>query len=498
MGKKIIIIGSGMAGLSTGCYAQMNGYDSAVFEQHSTPGGLCTSWKRGDYVFDGCIHWLLGSAEGNSLNRYWNEIGALQNKKFVYHDELTRIETGPSNNRKTFIVYSNADRLKEHMKAIAPEDTEEIEKFAGLIKKFADFDVSFDKPFELLRMSDFVQIMKSMKPFWSDYKALRTMTIGDYAKKFKNGHLRQGIEEIINMPSFSFFALLLLLSWQHKRVAGYPIGGSRNFIMPIERKYLELGGTISYSKRVSKILVRGKKAIGVALDDGSEHFSDIVVSAADGYTTIFKMLSGRFINRAIKKNYDDLPVFDPFFCLSLGVKRDFSKEPPLWVRYLRSPIHIEGRTQNRIGIKHYCFDPTIAPAGKSVLQIMYTSDYQYWSKLKINQGAYDEEKKSTAGKLIHALEEFYPGIGDDIEVMDAATPVTYERYTGNRYGSYEGWLLTPKALTMRMKKRLPGLKDFYMAGQWVQPGGGLPSAMKSGRDLVYLICNKDGKTFRHS
>ncbi len=498
MGKKIIIIGSGMAGLSTGCYAQMNGYDSAVFEQHSTPGGLCTSWKRGDYVFDGCIHWLLGSAEGHSFNRYWNEIGALQNKKFVYHDEFTRIETGPSNDRKTFIVYSNADRLKEQMKAIAPEDAEEIERFIGLIKKFSDFDVSFDKPFELLRMSDFMRMMKSMKPFWDDFKALRTMTIGDYAKKFKNGHLRQGIEEIINIRDFSFFTLLLLLSWQHKCVAGYPIGGSRNFIMPIERKYLELGGTISYSKRVSKILVKGRKAIGVALDDGSEHLSDIVVSAADGYTTIFKMLSGRFINRAIKKNYNDLPVFDPFFCLSLGVKRDFSKEPPLWVRYLRSPIHIEGRTQNRIGIKHYCFDPTIAPAGKSVLQVMYTSDYQYWSKLKMNQGAYEEEKKSIANKLIHALEGFYPGIGDDIEAMDAATPVTYERYTGNRHGSYEGWLLTPKALTMRMKKSLPGLKDFYMAGQWVQPGGGLPSSLKSGRDLVYLICNKDGKTFRHS
>ena len=38
--KKIIIIGAGIAGLSTGCYAQMNGYDAVIFEMHNKPGGF--------------------------------------------------------------------------------------------------------------------------------------------------------------------------------------------------------------------------------------------------------------------------------------------------------------------------------------------------------------------------------------------------------------------------------------------------------------------------
>ena len=62
--KSIIIIGGGIAGLAAGCYAQMNGYRTQIFELHFLPGGLCTAWERGPYVFDGCIHYLFGSGPG--------------------------------------------------------------------------------------------------------------------------------------------------------------------------------------------------------------------------------------------------------------------------------------------------------------------------------------------------------------------------------------------------------------------------------------------------
>ncbi|MCK4323768.1 MAG: NAD(P)/FAD-dependent oxidoreductase, partial [Armatimonadetes bacterium] len=56
MDKSIIIIGAGIAGLSAGCYARMNGYRTTIFEMHDKPGGLCTSWKRRGYTIDGCLH----------------------------------------------------------------------------------------------------------------------------------------------------------------------------------------------------------------------------------------------------------------------------------------------------------------------------------------------------------------------------------------------------------------------------------------------------------
>lgn len=64
MDKHILIIGAGIAGLAAGCYARMNGYCATIFELHDLPGGLCTAWERKGYVFDGCIHYLFGSGEG--------------------------------------------------------------------------------------------------------------------------------------------------------------------------------------------------------------------------------------------------------------------------------------------------------------------------------------------------------------------------------------------------------------------------------------------------
>ena len=62
-GKSILIIGAGIAGLSAGCYGQMNGYSTRIFELNTLPGGLCTSWTRRGFTFDGCIHWLIGTKE---------------------------------------------------------------------------------------------------------------------------------------------------------------------------------------------------------------------------------------------------------------------------------------------------------------------------------------------------------------------------------------------------------------------------------------------------
>ncbi len=59
--KSIIIIGGGIAGLSAGCYGQMNGFRTRIFEMHKKPGGLCTCWKRQGYVVNGCVHWLVGT-----------------------------------------------------------------------------------------------------------------------------------------------------------------------------------------------------------------------------------------------------------------------------------------------------------------------------------------------------------------------------------------------------------------------------------------------------
>jgi len=96
------------------------------------------------------------------------------------------------------------------------------------------------------------------------------------------------------------------------------------------------------------------------------------------------------------------------------------------------------------------------------------------------------------------LDKRFPGLAQNLEATDVATPATFVRYTGNWQGSYEGWLPTPRILGRWLPFVLPGLKEFYMAGHWVVPGGGLPSAVLSGRYVAQLICARNGRTFAAS
>ena len=101
MSKSIIIIGAGIAGLAAGCYGQMNGYRTQIFELHDLPGGLCTAWERKDYIFDGCIHYLFGTAPGQPFAQVWEELGALHDRPILHHAEMMRIQDSRG---KTFIV----------------------------------------------------------------------------------------------------------------------------------------------------------------------------------------------------------------------------------------------------------------------------------------------------------------------------------------------------------------------------------------------------------
>ena len=160
----LIIIGAGVAGLSAGCYAQMNGYRTQIFEMHNLPGGLCTAWERKGFVFDGCIHYLFGSGPGQPFYSMWEELGTVQGRQFVHHDELMRI-TGADG--QTLIVYSDPNRLEAHMKELSPRDGKLIHAFCEGVRKFTRFDLSLlqQKPRDLMGPLDWAQLGLKMLPF---------------------------------------------------------------------------------------------------------------------------------------------------------------------------------------------------------------------------------------------------------------------------------------------------------------------------------------------
>ena len=495
MPKSIAIIGAGVAGLAAGCYAQMNGYQSEIFEMHDLPGGLCTAWERRDYVFDGCIHYLLGTAPGQPYHTLWDELG-VADIPAINHDEMMRVV---GSDGRTFVLYCDPDQLEAHLVDLAPGDEKPLRAFCRGVRQFLDFDLSAmqAKPRQLMRATDGLALGRQMLPYLQPLVQWGRVSAADFAARLQDPFLRRAFELVFGWPEIPIMAGMSLLAAMQTQNAGFPAGGSLAFARALEARYLALGGTIHYKAQVEQILVENDRAVGVRLYDDSEHRADYVISAADGRGTIFHMLDGKYVERGLGRMYAGEQTLHSQVQVSFGVARDLANEPH-WVTYLYDePFMLAGDARTDLGVKNYCFDPTLAPAGCSSVVVMVRSEYPYWQRI-YGRKLYDTEQLQVAEIILAELEKIYPGIGADIKVTDVATPLSYERYTGNWLGSTCGWLLTTKMvkpMILGVRKTLPGLGNFYMAGQWVEPGGMVPVVAMSGRNAIQLICHADGRAF---
>jgi phytoene dehydrogenase-like protein len=496
--KKVIIIGAGVAGLCTGSYLQMNGYKTEIFEMHTVPGGLCTAWKKGDYTVDGCIHWLVGSSPADPLHKYWNELVDMKNISFVDNDIYISVEDGKG---QVIDVYTDVGRLEQELLAKAPEDSDFIRSYCKSIRRLSSFKSVYQKPEELYTFFDKVGMGIKILPFMSDFMKWGRVATKETLATIKNPLLRRTIRYMF-IPEMSIIFLIFTGAWMHKKSAGYPIGGSLAFARRLEERYLSLGGTIHYGKKVVKIntTVKGKSHYpeSIELATGEKHFGDIVISAADGHYTIFDMLDGQFVDKTVQGYYDHLMPFSSYLQVSFGINKSFMDVPPILVIPAGSPVSIDPKTtMEDICVRILRFDPTLAPEGKTLVTVMIpTYNYQYWVDLrKTDHDKYRHEKNRIACDILDRMESRFGPLKDRVEMTDVSTPSTVIRYTNNWKGSFEGWVLTPEIGFKSLKKTLPGLQNFYMAGQWVVPGGGIPSGLISGRGVAQIICKNDGKKF---
>jgi len=461
-----------------------------------------TAWERQGYTIDYCIHWLVGSSAASSMHKLWREVGLLRDRQIVDLDVWAEYES-KDGRRLTF--WRDLDRLEPHLCELAPADADVIRALLKDARRLATADLPADAPpRELMRPLDMLRLAPKMLPWMGPARRWGKLSVTQLLNRFQPGIVRDAIRSF--WPGeIGAMALLSTFAWLHAGVAGYPVGGSLPLARNVERRYVELGGEIRYGARVAEILTErtggADRARGVRLADGTEEQAEVVISAADGHATIYEMLGARYLDEALRGLYerDELPLFPPILFIGVGVGRAFAEEAQRITGLhfpLAEPIGAGAVYKDELSVRIVNFDPTMAPEGKMVITTILEADGDYWCELRENdKKKYAAEKTRIGEAVVRGLDGRFPGLKDQVEMIDVATPATTVRYTGNWRASFEGWLPTPGYLTKGLPRRLPGLDDFYMAGQWVQPGGGLPTGVMTAREVQQLICKRDGVGF---
>ncbi|MFA6866960.1 MAG: NAD(P)/FAD-dependent oxidoreductase [Clostridia bacterium] len=479
MGKKIIIIGAGLAGLSSGIHLQQKGYSTEIFELASSAGGQCTAWTRKGYRFDGCIHWMVGTKSDNEIYKLYRNVDALVEDTTIYNSPSLLIEL----NGIMYNVPLEITKFRSFLHKLAPEDKDSIDKFCNDIKIMVDTKMVMGPPETLAGMLSFLKNSTGFIKLASKYSK---KSISDILFVFKNENLKKIIISI--MPAnFSALALFMMLGNRMGNNAGYPIGGASDLIKRMEEKYYTLGGKITYNSKVDKIIVENGIATSIETNDKLYEASGIV-AACDAYDTLYNMLDNKYKHPQLNKMLHNAELFNPLILVSFGLDKKFNIPYSTAYEYQSGIEVAPNKFTYGFNLRAFDFDFTAAPENCSSAMVLLEAPLDYWVNLRAeNYTDYEKQKEIIANTIKNIIDERIPGFSNSIKVVDVATPATYIRYTNIYKGSWEGFLPTPKALMTKIKRTIPKVKNLFVCGQWTTPGGGICTAVNDGKVIAKMI-----------
>jgi phytoene dehydrogenase-like protein len=482
---QLLIIGGGLAGLATGCYARANGFPTTIIEQNGVLGGVCTAWQRGPYLVDGCIHWLTGGPFENA----YHELGilpAVRLRTLEHWITYRDVRQGTA-----IAITRDLDALARDLVRIGTEDWPEICRIMEGAKRFTELKPPVDRPPELMSFRE------GMHAVWDMRDALGTLAhfrkpIATWAREHLHSERLRRFFECLVPPGSPALVMLMELGYLHRGWLSRPEGGTAAFRDALIGRYNELGGEARTHATVDEIVVGDGRACGVRLADGTMIEAGVVVSTASTPETILRLLGGRYAAEEMRRRLEHWKLFDPIVLASFGVEMPLAGAPGLMLIDGIEPFAVGGTQNDSLYVRVCNDDPCFAPHGHAVVQTMLKTNYDWWATRGTR---YAEAKAAVAEIALAQLEREFPGLRDAVGVTDVATPLTYWHMARSWRGAYEGWAPSADSFFSHVRKTLPDLSAFYMAGQWVEPGGGVPTAINSGRQVVQLLCADTGRGF---
>lgn len=466
--KKVIVIGSGLGGLSTGVILAKNGYDVTIYEQSSQIGGCLQCFMRRGAKFETGMHFIGSADDGQTIDKLMRY---LEIKDAV---RLSRLDPNGYDvvalGGKRYQFACGREKFITQMSKYFPAQKDNLERYFDMIEKvssassmhslrYAESDAAVNTEFQLRSINEVIDSIVT-DPVLSD------VLVGNLplyaAEKDKTPFsIHAFIMDFYNQSSFRI------------------VGGSDSIAIALAKSLGKYGGKICTSSKVTKILCDDSRAVGVEINNTETIPADIVISDAHPVRTL-ELLDTKLIRPAFRKRICSIPQTIGAFSVFLH----FKKESVPYMNYnfygynTDSPWGCEDYDDSSWPkgylYMHFCQEesPVFAETGV-ILSYMHMREVEKWQGTRVgHRGSdYEQFKKEKAELLISLLEQQFPGIRDNIKYYYTATPLTYLDYTGTERGSMYGVV---KDVSVGAAYRVPHktkIPNVYLTGQNINSHG---------------------------
>eukprot|EP00903_Cladosiphon_okamuranus_P011352 g10700.t1 len=492
----VVVIGSGVGGLSAAAMLSRHGDSVTVLESHYLPGGVAHAFDIEGYRFDaGPSLWAGMSEPGTNplrqiLDVLEEEVDWISYDGWGMHvpEGYFRFTTGP-------------DAFLEELRRLGGED--DVRQWKELTEKM--------RP--LLRAAAAIPPLALRGDYWAPATLLPYLVdalrhAGPRVQALQ-GAFTDVLEGTVKRDSFLFkwldylsFALsglpadgtmaaavIYTIGDLHRPgcIIDYPKGGGGAVIGAMVKGIKKLGGRVELKSHVKEIVVERGKAVGVRLRSGAVvRARKAVVSNASIWDTIGLIPEGAVDPKYIEESMDT-PDTGSFMHLHLGIDAKGLDDLDIHYSVVESwNIPIDAPQNMFIVSIPTVLDPSLAPDGKHLVHI-YTAGnepYKLWEGMKRGSPEYEALKKERAECMWKALERIIPDVRKRTEVELVATPLTHEFFNRRFKGSYgPGW----RAGEAEFPGCVTPLKGLLHCGDSTLPGLGLPAVAASGMSAASTL-----------
>jgi len=474
----VIIVGSGIGGLTCGALLSKRGYKVLILEQHYQVGGYCSSFRRNGFVFNTGVEDVSGLWEKGPLTYLLRELGMKKEDLFV------------KNTRRYIFKGKNieAQNLEEFIRFLSemfPDEKENISAFFREAKEaydecYKDTEIyGTPLPAELIAKvfgdKKLLYYPKEHPHFYDWMNKTYKEKLDEY---FKDEDLKALLCALMGYlgtaPEKTLASSALTACVSYYLHGGYfPKGGAQQFANSLKYFIESHGGRVMVGHKVSKILVERGEVRGVKV--GEKIFrARIVVANANAKITFLELVGEENLDEKFIGYIKGLKMSPSAFMVFLGVDMDLSNYPTL-IKNLDENIEI---------VINSNADPTLAPKGKASVTILTGANYHDFPERGTEE--YSKKKREMAEMLIKKAEKVIPELSKHIIVQDAATPKTFERYTLMPEGALYSF---DQSIGVKRPYFKTPIKGLYLASASTFPGGGIEAVVISGIICANDICN---------